>query len=275
MGRHLHIDPFAGIAGDMFLAAFIHMGLRLDDLRAALADVPIGVGYELAVKRVMRQGIDSTNFNVEASAMTPVRSGDLLAQSAAASHGHHHAHADGHVHTRYADIVPMVDALHTAPRGKDRARRIVRVLAEAEALVHGMSVADVTFHEVGAVDSIVDMFGAAVALELMEIDTVSCGPLPVSRGFVRCQHGKMPVPAPATAYLLRDVPVVGMDRTGEMVTPTGAAIAVAMADAWGAMPAMTVRGVGYGAGNRDDADMPNVLRLFTGDLATPAKRVLA
>ena len=158
----------------------------------------------------------------------------------------------------------MVDQLDTTPRGRERAGRVVTKLAQAEARVHGKTLDDIHFHEVGAVDSIVDMLGSVVALELLEIDTLSCGPLPISRGFVRCDHGLMPVPAPATAYLMAGLPTVGVDRTGELVTPTGAALVAGLCERFGTPPAMTLINVGYGAGDRDTPDVPNLLRLMLG-----------
>lgn len=120
------------------------------------------------------------------------------------------------------------------------------------------------FHEVGAVDSIVDMLGSVVALELLEVESVSCGPLPISRGMVRCAHGLMPVPAPATAYLMQGIPTIGVDRVGELVTPTGAALVAGLCDQFGPPPAMTLGEVGYGAGDRDDPQVPNLLRVLLG-----------
>lgn len=159
----------------------------------------------------------------------------------------------------------MVEQLDTTPRGRERAGRVVTVLAEAEARVHGKTLDDIHFHEVGAVDSIVDMLGSVVALELLDIDSLSCGTLPISSGFVKCDHGLMPVPAPATAYLLQDLPTLGVDRRGELITPTGAALVKALCDTFGPPPTMTILSVGYGAGDRTDPKVPNLLRLFLGE----------
>ena len=158
----------------------------------------------------------------------------------------------------------MVDRLDTTGRGKQRARAIVHALAEAEAKVHGMSIEDVSFHEVGAIDSIVDMLGAGVALELLGVETITCGPMPMTHGSVRCAHGQMPVPAPATAYLMRGLRCREVDRAGEWVTPTGAAICAALARPATTMPLTEITAVGYGAGDRDDPHAPNALRLWLG-----------
>jgi len=159
----------------------------------------------------------------------------------------------------------MIEALDAPQRAKDRAAAVTTRLAEAEARVHGMTVDDVHFHEVGAVDAIVDMLGGALAMEQLGIETVSCGPVPWPRGWVRCAHGKMPLPAPATAYLMEGMPTVGVDQTMEMVTPTGAAWLAATVSQWGPMPAMTVKKVGYGLGDKDVAGRPNALRLVLGE----------
>lgn len=274
MSNHLHVDPFAGIAGDMFIGALLQAGLRLADLLRALEPVPITEAYRLSEAIVMRHGIAAVDFKVHTGAeaakfddavkpaLAPISSrGPLADAGPLAAPTQPHAHG---VHVHYTQIMEMIDHLGTADRAKQRARKIVTALAEAEALVHRMPIEQVHFHEVGAVDSIVDMLGAAAGMEILGIDTVSSGPLPVSRGFVRCEHGKMPVPAPATAYLMRGKPTFGVDRTLEMITPTGAAILDGVCDQWGPPPPMVLRAVGYGAGDRNDPDVPNLLRVFIG-----------
>lgn len=243
MKRHLHLDPFAGLAGDMFLGALIHLGASLDEIRSALAPLDIKPGYDLSVEPTMRHHISAANFTVRV----------------------HDKPAHDHVHP--PKILKMIDQLQVADRARDRARRIVQHLAEAEAAVHNKPVEKVHFHEVGAVDSIVDMIGSAIALELLDIDTISCGPLPIGHGFVRCAHGTMPLPAPATALLLRGIPQQGVDRPVETVTPTGAALVKALVTRFSPMPAMNVQAIGYGAGDRDDPDLPNLLRVYLGELA--------
>ncbi|MGB0766634.1 MAG: LarC family nickel insertion protein [Phycisphaeraceae bacterium] len=290
MGRHLHIDPFSGIAGDMFLGACVDLGVELDAVRAALAKLPVERPYEIKTSRVFRHGIGAVDLKVklldEDKANTPPAD-DVVGHH---KHGHHHdhdhshdhdhthdhSHDHGHAHhhhhhhhTGYREIMAMVDELDTTPRGRARAGRVVTKLAEAEARVHGKTLEDIHFHEVGAVDSIVDMLGSVVAIELLEIETISTGPLPISRGFVRCDHGVMPVPAPATAYLMAGVPTVGVDRTGELVTPTGAALVAGLCDSFAPPPPMTVLEVGYGAGDRESVHVPNLLRLFTGRINPP------
>ncbi len=254
MTTHLHIDPFSGIAGDMFLGAAIDLGAPLDEVLKALEPVGVEKPYRVTTQRVQRHGIGAV---------------DLKVQTDLDQHAHGHSH---HHHTHYRDILAMIDQLDTSDRAKDRARRVTTVLAEAEAKVHGMPVEKVHVPEVGAVDSIIDMLGSAVALELLGVDTLSCGALPISRGFVKCDHGVMPVPAPATAYLMRGLATVGVDRKGELVTPTGTAIVAALCETFGAPPAMTLQGVGYGAGDREDPDVPNLLRLMIGEITTPGRQ---
>lgn len=283
MGRHLHIDPFSGIAGDMFLGAMVDLGVDLDAIRGALRKLPVERPYEITTQRVFRHGIGAVDLKVVLLDEKPAHA-DVTGHHqhdhdhphphshkhdhGSHDHGHHHHdhdHADPHHHhTGYREIMAMVDELETTPRGRERAGHVVTKLAQAEARVHGKSLEEIHFHEVGAVDSIVDMLGSVVAIELMEIDSLSCGPLPISRGFVRCDHGIMPVPAPATAYLMAGIPTVGVDRTGELITPTGAALVAGLCDRFGPPPAMTLENVGYGAGDRESPDVPNLLRLMLG-----------
>jgi len=248
LNRHLHIDPFAGIAGDMFLGALIDLGASLEAINTALQPLGIEPGFGLTAEPTLRQGIKGTDFKVNIA--------------------HRTSHIAHHDHVHPPKILAMVDQLDTTDRARRRARAIVQRLAEAEAAVHDLPVEQVHFHEVGAVDSIIDMLGCAVALDLLAIDTISCASLPIGHGFVKCAHGTMPLPAPATANLLRGVPQHGVDRACETVTPTGAAIVVALANSFGPLPAMDVQAVGYGAGDRDDPDVPNLLRVYMGTLVT-------
>ncbi|HEX7010759.1 MAG TPA: LarC family nickel insertion protein [Phycisphaeraceae bacterium] len=307
MPVHLHLDPFSGVAGDMFLGALIDLGAPLEALSRSLAHLPLQKPYRITAEKVSRCGITATDLKVHVGEPPHhPRHGHGHSHEHAHNHSHdhshshdhhhdhdhdhkhdhhhdhdhhhshthkpdQHSHAHSHEHTGYRDIMAMIDQLETAERAKERARRVVTLLAQAEAHIHGTSVDQVHFHEVGAVDSIVDMLGAAVALELLGVETLSCGPLPISRGMVRCAHGLMPVPAPAALHLLRGLPVVGVDRVGELVTPTGAALVAGLCEAFGPPPMMTVQAVGYGAGDRDDPQVPNLLRVVLGQRLTPAQ----
>lgn len=288
MGNHLHIDPFSGIAGDMFLGACVDLGVDLNAIRKALAKLPVERPYEITSERVQRHGIGAVDLKVRLlDEPQPAEAGpaDVVGHhkhSHEHDHGHSHEHDHDHTHTHdhthhhhhhtgYREIMAMVEQLDTTPRGRERAGRVVTKLAQAEARVHAKTLEDIHFHEVGAVDSIVDMLGSVVAIELLDIDSVSCGPLPISRGFVKCDHGIMPVPAPATAYLMQGMPTVGVDRTGELVTPTGAALVAGLCDHYGPSPAMTIKEIGYGAGDRESPDVPNLLRLILGTRNRPGE----
>ncbi|MEM9414155.1 MAG: LarC family nickel insertion protein [Planctomycetota bacterium] len=288
MALHLHIDPFSGIAGDMFLGAMVDLGADLDAIRAALAKLPVKKAYAIRSRRVQKLGIGAVDLTVEieGDAESQRDTAELNhdhghdhsdehshAHSHTHPHGHshdhphpheHHASDTGHHHTGYREIMAMVKMLDTTARGKARAGEVVTRLAQAESRVHGVPMEAIHFHEVGAVDSIVDMLGSVIALELLGIETLSCGPLPLSRGMVRCAHGVMPVPAPATAYLMQGLPTVGVDRVGELITPTGAALVAGLCDDFGPPPPMRLGEVGYGAGDRDDPNVPNLLRVMLG-----------
>ncbi|WP_428389247.1 LarC family nickel insertion protein [Mucisphaera sp.] len=285
MPKHLHLDPFSGIAGDMALGALIHLGVDPKVIDEPLQKLGFEPGYKLTTQTVSRHGIGAIDLKVhieQTAAAHEHKHEHTHTHEHAHSHSHGHSHSHDHTHAHdhdhqhshshthehhhrtAKDILHLIDHLDAPNRAKDRARAITRKLAEAEARVHGMTPEDVHFHEVGAVDSIVDMLGVALALEALDIDTLSCGPLPISRGYVRCAHGLMPVPAPATAYLLEGLPTLGVDRTGELITPTGAAIAAALCTHFGPTPPMTVTAVGYGAGDREDPKVPNLLRIYLG-----------
>jgi uncharacterized protein (TIGR00299 family) protein len=181
-------------------------------------------------------------------------------------YAHAHDHAHPHVARRgLNDILTMIGAAGLPARVVDRARRVFQRLGEAEAAVHGIAVQEVHFHEVGAVDSIVDVVAACVGLELLGIDRLLCSPIPVGSGTVRCEHGLLPVPAPATARLMIGVPVLQAPITGEATTPTAAALLTTLAESFGPVPAMTVSAIGCGAGTRDGGPLPNLLRVLVGE----------
>lgn len=249
MSRILFLDAFAGISGDMTVGAMLALGVELERLRTELAALPVG-GYALRAGDKLVHGIRACKFDVDLDASPP-------------SHGHGHEH----VHRAYADIRAMLGNSTLRPRVRETALAIFARLAEAEARVHGVAVDAVTFHEVGAVDSIVDIVGAAIGLAALEIDTVYVSTLPLGSGTVRSQHGVIPVPAPATVELLRGFPVRIGDGIGELVTPTGAAIVATLARPGAAVPPLSVERVGYGAGTRTLADRPNLLRALLGSAA--------
>jgi len=241
--RILYLDCFAGISGDMFLGALLDAGLDFEHLREELSKLPVE-GYQLEMRRVDRSGITATKFDVHL----------------ARSHEHHHAHVG------LTKIKGMIESSALSDSVKQRAIAIFQRLGEAESRIHNMPVEAVQFHEVGAVDSIVDIVGASIGLETMGIANVITSPLRVGTGTLTCSHGVYPVPGPAASDLLRGFPVYAGEIEGEMVTPTGAALVATVAKGYGPMPRLRVERIGYGAGTREYPRFPNVLRVFVGDV---------
>ena len=242
--RVLFFDAFAGVSGDMTVGALLALGVDLERVRSELSTLPVH-GYAVRVSDLHVHGIRACKFDVDVD-------------------DHGHAAGQGHGHRRYAEIRDMLSASALAPRVKETATSIFARLAEAEGRVHGVPADAVTFHEVGAVDSIVDIVGTAIGLAALAVDAVYVSALPLGSGTVASQHGVIPVPAPATVELLRGFPVRVGDGTGELVTPTGAAIVASLAKPGAALPPMRIEAVGYGAGTRTLADRPNLLRLLLG-----------
>ncbi len=236
----LYIDAFSGASGDMILGALLDLGVPLAELEAELRKLGLA-GWTLQVTRQARHGIHGTRVVVNP--------------------GYDH----GHGHRTMADIGKLLQDAPLRPPVRALSLRIFQRLAEAEGRIHGAPPQSVTFHEVGAVDSIVDIVGAAAGLHLLAPGRIVCSHLPLGRGFVEGHHGVLPVPAPATLEILRGVPVSEGGADGELVTPTGAAILREVVDAFGPLPAMRVERIGYGAGHRDPAHRPNLLRLLLGD----------
>jgi uncharacterized protein (TIGR00299 family) protein len=238
----LYFDCLAGISGDMTVGALLDLGVPLEHLNAELAKLPLAPGsYALSTSRTERQHVSALKFDVTVH--------------------------DQQTHRHYAGIDAMIAGSDLAGRVKERARSIFRRLAEAEARVHGVAVEDVHFHEVGAVDSIVDIVATAVCLEYLEVEQVYASAVPLGSGFVMTAHGRLPVPAPATADLLQGLALHGGCGEGERVTPTGAAILAALTTSPGTRPDMTLSRVGSGAGGKDFSDCPNILRAFIGTSA--------
>ncbi|RKG99597.1 nickel pincer cofactor biosynthesis protein LarC [Corallococcus sp. CA053C] len=245
MRRILYLEPVGGIAGDMFLAAGIDLGVSPDALTQALSGLNVP-GWKLAVSRAVRHAISGTHLDVVLDAK------------------------EAHPHRAYADIRQLIEAASTLPeRAKARALAVFRAIGEAEAKVHGVSIDDIHFHEVGAVDSIVDICGAAVVLELLGDPEVHAAPPPLGSGTIRVAHGQMPIPVPATLELLRDVPV-RFEGVGELTTPTGAALLKVLTKI-GHPPDFIVEKVGYGVGTKDFRDRPNVLRASLGRMEAPVQ----
>lgn len=239
--RVAHFDCFSGISGDMTLAALIDAGVDAEAVRAAIAS--LGLPITVEVEKVRKGGFAATYVRVEAP--------------------------DEHEHRFLPDVEAILQRGSLTPRQRDLALRIFRRLAEAEAAVHGMPLEKVHFHEVGALDSIADIAGAAVALDLLAVERFTSGPVAVGSGVVKCAHGLMPVPAPGTAELLKGVPLRPSSVKAELTTPTGAAILTTMVQEWVEQPALTIERIGHGAGRRELVEQPNLLRLFVGTAANP------
>ena len=260
----LHLDTFSGISGNMFLGALLDAGLPLRELEAGLAG--LGVPHRLRVTKVKRGALAARYVEV----LTPLgrrtpatrrRAQERAHSSHAHAHDRHHHEAHGR---SYDEIRRLLARSRLVPAARDRAQEIFAALAEAEARVHGIAVASVHFHEVGAVDAIVDVAGAALALELLRVEHVTATPLALGHGTVETAHGRLPLPPPAVLELLRGAPVVPAPVAWETVTPTGAAILRTIADEFCALPAMTIEAIGHGAGNDRPGPMPNVLRVVLG-----------
>jgi uncharacterized protein (TIGR00299 family) protein len=262
VSRTVYLDGSGGAAGDMILGALVDLGLPLDRLEVELRTLGLP-GWSLRSQRVDRSGLRATKVDV------------VLHEDPHAHH--HHEHAHGHTHLQGAkhrglrDILPMIERSTLEPPVKARSVALFRRLAEAEGAVHGIAPDEVHFHEVGAVDSIVDIVGCVLGLHWLGADRFVASPLNVGTGRVQMAHGSFPVPAPATARLLEGVPVIA-DGEGELLTPTGALVLTAFADAYGPLPSITLRATGYGAGTRDTPGRPNVMRIVVGDAAAAPAR---
>lgn len=244
----IYLDCFSGISGNMLLGGLLDLGLPEEHLRSMLAKLPIS-GYEFLTKRVEKNGISAVYADVRLT-----------------KRQHHHRHLP--------DILQIIAAADLPDAVKETAGSIFVRLAAAEAKVHNATLDDVHFHEVGAVDAIVDVVGAAFGLHELGVDTIYASKLHAGAGFVKCDHGLMPVPAPATAELLQGIPWYGGDIKRELVTPTGAAIVASLAKGFGPMPDRFVANkIGYGAGSWD-LEIPNVLRVILGDIQSKQEELL-
>lgn len=253
MGKTLWIDAFAGISGDMTIAALADAGAPEDEVLAGLASLGLP-GWSGRFERVRRGPFAALRFVVEVA-------------DHGQEHDHHHAHDHAHDHASersWRHIRALLETSPLPPRVRERAVATFAVLAAAEGRVHGVAPDDVTFHEVGAIDSIVDIVGACIALDLLQVERIVTAPLPLGAGGTRSEHGWIPLPAPATLELLRGFPVSGSPWPGETVTPTGAALLAALSRP-GPLPPIRVERIGYGAGTRNPATHPNVLRVLLGE----------
>jgi hypothetical protein len=279
--RIAYLDCFSGISGDMFLGALLDAGVPFELFEKTVAE--LNVGAKLERSRVERGGISATKLDVivngekdmpreEFWAAQSVASGQwsVASKSPGGASGHAHSHADDemrqHTHGRHlSEILKIISAAAIGERAKRTASEIFLALGAAEAKVHNTGIEDIHFHEVGAADAIVDIVCAAVGAEALAVDQFLCSPLNVGGGTVACSHGVMPVPAPATLELLKDVPIYSGEIKKELVTPTGAAIAKVLVAGFGPRPLMKTETIGCGAGARDFAGHANVLRISIGE----------
>ncbi len=249
----LLLEPFSGISGNMFLGAGIALGFPPEKLEENLRKVPLSPFPDLICEKTIKTGIESTYFNVEG-------------EEKASHHHHTHPHTPHHHHhhhTRSAqEILTLLQNSSLSERVKKDASAIFQLIAEAEAAIHGKTVKEVHFHEVGAVDSIVDVIGAALVIEYFNPTALYSHPINTGSGFIKCDHGTYPVPAPATAILLQGIPTYSKGNF-EMTTPTGAAIAKYFVTSF-SPPPLTIHSSGYGAGTKEGEEIPNVLRLSIG-----------
>ncbi len=236
--RGLYLDCFSGISGDMMLGALVDLGVPLAHLRDRLGRLAVA-GYRISSRRVTRTHLTGTKVNVDVKRKQPGRGID--------------------------EITRILDRSRLTEKVRNRALDAFNLLVDAEAHVHGVPRKRVHLHEVGAVDAIVDITGTMIGLEKLGWPRVVCSPLNVGWGMVEMAHGSFPIPGPATAEILKDRPCYATHVEGELVTPTGAALAVTLADDFGPMPPMRLRSVGYGAGSKEFPNHPNLLRAFLGD----------
>jgi len=232
-----YFDCFSGISGDMTLGAFLDLGVPVEWLKDQLGRLPLA-GFDICVDTVFRNGITAKSVRVQVEDDTTSRD--------------------------HAQIRSLIINSPLSSNIKQMSRDIFERIAQAEAVIHGCTVDQVHFHEVGGIDAIVDIVGTALCMDYLGIKTVIASHIPLGKGFVSCDHGTLPVPAPATLGILKGVPVYGTKIPHELVTPTGAAILVTLAGSYGELPEMIIEKTGYGAGKRDIGSIPNLLRVIMG-----------
>ncbi|MDP9579783.1 LarC family nickel insertion protein [Priestia megaterium] len=246
--KTLYFDCFSGISGDMVIGALIDAGADPIILETELKKLNIDEEYQLKWNKIVKNGISSTKFDV------------LLTKD---GRNHHHVH--DHHHRSYKDIVELIESANFAEQVKSISLRIFKKIGQAEGHIHGLPLEEVHFHEVGAVDSIIDIVGAAILIHQLGIETVKSSPIPVGTGEIHIDHGIYPIPAPATLEILKEVPIEQSDIKAELTTPTGAAIVSVLAEEYCTIPSMKVKQVGHGAGTRTFEKHPNVIRVIIGE----------
>ncbi len=278
MTKTLYLDCFSGISGDMTVAALLATGVSFDELQEELKKIGMNKEYELIVKQVNKNGITSYKFDVlyeeskhadhhHSHEHSHHHDSDTHEHSHSHYHGHshHHSHEHHHHHRTYKDIVSMINESELSNKTKEMALEMFKVIGQAEAKIHGQSLDDVHFHEVGAIDSIIDIVSVAILIDKLEIEKVIASHIPVGSGHIHIDHGTYPVPAPATLEILKGVPIKKSSLKGELTTPTGAAIIKVLVKEFSlGMPDLIVSEIGYGAGTKTFKEHPNVLRAVIG-----------
>jgi len=272
----LYFDCFSGISGDMTIAALLDLGIDQNLFLKNLEKLHLNE-YSLEIKKGMKNGISGTDFSVnvfqKADVQEVSKSKNFLGQIHLSTDQNvkpdHKLFAENQNHQDHPnsrnlnDIFRMIDTSELSDFVKHNSKRVFQIIGEAEAKIHAKSIEEIHFHEVGAVDSIVDIVGAVICLEILRIDTIISSPLNLGSGMVKCEHGMFPVPAPATLEIVKNIPVYSGQIEKELTTPTGAAIIKAFAQSYGKIPEMYIEKTAYGLGKRT-FEVPNVLRVILG-----------
>lgn len=264
----LYMDCFSGISGNMTIGAFLDLGVEEKFLLAELKKLNVD-GYKIETSKKFKNGIESTYFNVILCDCVHEHAhtdDDNHLQEGECSHSHENNKRHYlHKHRNLKDVEKLIDESELSDRIKELSKKMFSFVAVAEAKIHGITIDEVHFHEVGAIDSIIDIVGTAICIDSLNIEKVVVSKLQVGTGFVKCQRGLIPIPAPATLEIIKNknIPVYSKGVQGELVTPTGAAIVAALADEFGNQPEMQIEKIGYGAGY-EDFEIPNVVRLIIG-----------
>jgi pyridinium-3,5-bisthiocarboxylic acid mononucleotide nickel chelatase len=251
--RIIYIEPFSGISGDMMLGALLDLGISFERLQEKLKMLPLG-GYLLEARKCLRSGIQATKFDVHC---------ESTAHSL--NQRHQHSQNDTHSHRSYKDIRALIESSELSPWVKKKSIAAFHKLAEAEGKIHALPAEEVHFHEVGAIDSIVDIVGSMIAVEELLPARFVCSAVNMGWGTLECRHGTYPVPSPAAQELLHGVPTYSNSVPGELTASTGAALLATLVDTYSGQPMMAVEAAGYGAGSRETQGNANVLRITLGD----------
>jgi uncharacterized protein (TIGR00299 family) protein len=243
--RVAYFDCFSGICGDMILGALIDLGLDGFFFKKEINKLDLS-GYEINIQKVEKNHICATNVDIVVKEKQP--------------------------HRTLMDINKIIETSDLDTDIKQESKQIFLHLAQAESKVHHTTIDKIHFHEIGAIDSIIDIVGAVIGINKLKITKIYCSPLPLGKGFVKCSHGIIPIPAPATVELLKNIPIYQTKRMQELVTPTGAAVITTIAKQFGQMPPLKIHKIGYGSG-KTQSEYPNILRIFIGDLEKMKKKI--